>query len=72
MAVLHILLRIKYVQVPEVIDKAGRNDRFIWMFKAQDQKLAIFFSDPAGKAKRPSMTFLSIHCLDDDRFQVQV
>ena len=72
MAVLHILLCIEYVQVPEVIDKVGRNNRFIRMFKTEDEKLAVFFSDPAGKAKRPSMTFLHIHSLYDDWLQIQI
>ena len=68
--VFHILLRIEYVQVPEVIDKTGRNDRFIRMFKTEDKKLAVFFRDPAGKAKGPTMTFVRIHCLNDDRLKV--
>ena len=71
-AVLHILLCIEYVQVPEVIDKTGRNDRFIRMFKTENKKLAVFFRYSASKTKSPSITFIRIHCLDDDRFEVQI
>ena len=64
-AVLHIFLCIKYVQVPEVIDKTGRHNRFMRMLIAKDKKLTVFFGNTAGEAKRLSMTFFRIHCLDD-------
>ena len=34
--VFHIFLCIKYVQVPEIIDKAGRYYRVVRIFKTED------------------------------------
>ena len=70
--VFHIFLCIKNVQVPEVIDKAGRYYRFVRIFETKDKKLSVFVSDTASKAKRPSLTFLHIHCLDDDWLKIQI
>ncbi len=72
MAVIHILLCIQYVQVPEIINNTGWNHGFIRMLKTQDEKLAIFLRNTEGEIKRPSMTSFRIYCLYEDRFQVQI
>ncbi len=70
-AVLHVLLCIKYMQVPEVIDKTGRDNGFIRILKTENKKLTVFFRNTTSKAKRPSATLILVHGLDDDGLEVQ-
>lgn len=71
-AILNVLLGIKDVEMPEVVNKAGGHDWNRRVFKAQNEEAAILLSHLPGKIQCPAVAFFGIHGFDEDWLQIQV